>query len=120
MVGSSLGFLVIIFGLDRVGSGYFLSLGENVGPCPTRHMVRSGWVEVGLGRVFFRWVGRVYRVGQSMIRSISGEHSYYVGPLHGTRAGSCTSRWVGSAPGWCERRRRAEESEVGGGATGGA
>jgi hypothetical protein len=60
---SGFGFLVIIFGLSRVGSGYFLSSGENFGPRPTR-------LTVGSGRVFFEWVGsgRVYWVGQPMIR----------------------------------------------------
>jgi hypothetical protein len=31
-VWSGFGFLVIIFGLSRVGSGYFLSSGENFDP----------------------------------------------------------------------------------------
>jgi hypothetical protein len=34
-VGSGLSFLVIIFGLDRVGLGNFRSSGENFDPCPT-------------------------------------------------------------------------------------
>jgi hypothetical protein len=77
-------------------------------------MVRSGWVEVGLGRVFFRWVGRVYRVGQPMIRSISREHSYYGGPLHGDPRGLvhisvgriCTRVVRAAAPSRGERGRR--------------
>jgi hypothetical protein len=42
-VGSDSGFLVIIFRIDRVGLGYFLSSCENFDMCPTRCMV---------GRVF--------------------------------------------------------------------
>jgi hypothetical protein len=40
--GSSI--LVIIFGLDRVGSYLFFSSGENFDLCPIRHMVGSGRV----------------------------------------------------------------------------
>jgi hypothetical protein len=48
-VGSGFGFLVIIFGLDRVVLGYSLIPSENFDPCPTRRMV---------GRVvFFGHVG---------------------------------------------------------------
>jgi hypothetical protein len=46
-VWSDFGFLVIIFGLSRVGSGYFLSSGENFGTHPTRRTVRSGRVFSG-------------------------------------------------------------------------
>jgi hypothetical protein len=40
--------------------GFFLSSGENFGSCPTDRMVGSG---------FSDGLGRVYRVGQPMIRS---------------------------------------------------
>jgi hypothetical protein len=50
-VWSGFGFLVKIFGLSQVGSGYFFSLGENFGPRSTRRTVGSGffgWVESSL------------------------------------------------------------------------
>jgi hypothetical protein len=46
------GFLVIIFGLCWVGSGYFLNSGENFGLCPARRTIKSG--RIGF---FFVWVG---------------------------------------------------------------
>jgi hypothetical protein len=62
-VGSGFGFLVIIFGLDRVVLGYSLIPSENFDPCPTRHMV---------GRVvFFGTLDWVSHVGQPTINSSS-------------------------------------------------
>jgi hypothetical protein len=55
-------FLVIIFGLDRVGSDYFLSSGENFSSC--QPFVWSGHV-----KFFSDGLGRIYRVEWPMIRS---------------------------------------------------
>jgi hypothetical protein len=52
-VCSGFGFLIIIFVLGRIGSGYSVSSGENSGPRPIRHTIGSG---------------RVRRVRQPMIR----------------------------------------------------